>query len=497
MEQRKLDIYTKEKYDLIIVGGGVYGLFLSLESAKRGLKSIMIEKNDFFSATSLNHLRTVHGGLRYLQSADLLRFKESVGERKWFFKYLPEYTDVMPCLMPLYNKGVQRTYILKAGLLANDILSFYRNSGVEKKLPGGYTINKKKCKEIFPSMDDGGLKGGAVWFDGRLEEYQRTYVEIMMKSKAKACDFINYCEAKELITDSKGQVQGVKVKDKESDKEYLLNANIVINVAGPWCREISSLFDKDYKELFPKRLLLWNVLFDKKALSTHALGISPGKGKGHTYFFHPWKGRLLVGTGEELRERSDTELTIKKQEMEKFINDINIMAPGLNLSTKNILRVYPGILPANDKGKLANREKIIDHSKQSKGIKGLFSVSGVKFTTARLVSEKVLNLSFPASKSKFTYKELLGKADYQYKLDYNEIPNKEKDIKKLKEIIKDEQVIHLSDLFLRRTTIGDNILRINEMIKYIDKLFPDWNQKKIKDEIDILEKDLQLGYEYK
>ena len=149
---RGLKKCSEELYDLIIVGGGIYGVMLSFEAVRRNLRPLILEKKDFCSATSLNHLRTIHGGIRYLQSLDLPRFKESVGERKWFFKYFPQFVHVMPCLMPLYGKGLYRNSILKIGLLMNDIFSFNRNISVEKErhLPNGEIISAQQTKEIFP-----------------------------------------------------------------------------------------------------------------------------------------------------------------------------------------------------------------------------------------------------------------------------------------------------------------------------------------------------------
>lgn len=143
-----------QDYDIIIIGGGFYGVMLAYESSCRGLQTLLLEKNDFGSATSFNSLRIVHGGLRYLQSLDLHRFKESVGERKWFLKHFPNLTRPISCLMPLYNKGLQRNSIMWAALNLNDLLSLTRNKRVseENNLLNGKVISKKKVQEIFPKL---------------------------------------------------------------------------------------------------------------------------------------------------------------------------------------------------------------------------------------------------------------------------------------------------------------------------------------------------------
>ncbi len=147
--------------DLVIVGGGIYGIMLALEAGRRGKRSLLLEKDDFGGATSLNHLRTVHGGLRYLQSLDLARFFESVTERRWFLANFPALVQVLPCLMPLYGRGLKRASIMRAGLLLNDCLGLKRNAGVDarKCLPQGKVVGKRFTRNAFPHGRPQGLAG--------------------------------------------------------------------------------------------------------------------------------------------------------------------------------------------------------------------------------------------------------------------------------------------------------------------------------------------------
>ncbi len=488
--ERNVRKCSEESYDLIIVGGGIYGIMLSYEAARRHLRSLMLEKSDFSSATSLNHLRTLHGGFRYLQTLDIKRFKESVGERKWFLKYFPQFVHKMPCLMPLYNKGIYRTYILWPGLLANDMLSFYRNFSVEKgkHLPNGKILLRRRTREIFPGVDGGGLKGSAVWYDANVEEYQRLIMELLKSAVTSGATALNYMNVKGLL-EGKNSVIGVRAEDEEKGEEYEFKAPIVINATGPWCREVANLFDRDHMPLFKKRLLLWNVLLNREALSNYALGLMPIKGKGHTYFFHPWKNRLLVGTGEVVVEKSEKETNVPQKEMEHFINDINHMAPELKITEADIQRVYSGILPAEEKGKLSNREVIFDHSTQN-GPKGLFSISGVKFTTSRLVADKTLTRIFPKAE-KQPHKKILEQMQSKYiSFDYDWEPSTKEDLNLLKEISENESVLHLSDLLLRRTSLGDHPERAIKILPKIRPIF-DWDDKKWENEVKELKKELK------
>lgn len=487
---RDPETYSQETYDLIIVGCGIYGAMLAYEAVRRNLKPLVVEKNDFTNATSLNHLRTVHGGLRYLQTLDLPRFVESIHERRWFLRHFPQFVTPMPCMMPLYGKGLHRPIVLRAALLINDILSFTRNKGVraDRRLPSGRIIPAEKTRQLFGNVDFDGLKGSAVWYDGAIQEFQRLLMELIKASVSRGARFLNYMEALELLK-TDGSVSGISAKDTESGSVFQFKAPVVINAAGPWSRDVAGAFDRDHEPLFRKRLLLWNVLFKREALSDYALGLAPNKGSGRSYFFHPWKNRLLVGTGEVVVEKSDSETRVPPADMEEFIAAVNNMAPGLEVGVKDIQRVYSGILPATGSGILSKREAIFDHSSQG-GPKGLYSLSGVKFTTSRLVAEKALQPIFQRNPS-ISHQDMLNNIvamDFGYDWE----PESEADLKPLKEIVQNESVLHLSDLILRRTSLGDHPERANRILGKLKPLF-NWDDTRWQQEKDSLEVEIKNG----
>jgi glycerol-3-phosphate dehydrogenase len=195
---------TQQTYDLIIVGGGIYGVMLSLESARRGLRSLLIERQDFGGSTSHNSLRIVHGGFRYLQTADFHRFYESVNERRWFLKNFPDLVQPLPCLMPLYGKGLRRPPILKTALLMNDAMSFYRNQNIrsDAHLEDGKIISPQQVKQLFPQVDPEGLKGGAVWHDARMPDSQRLLISLLKWACSLGAIALNYVEAQQILTEN-------------------------------------------------------------------------------------------------------------------------------------------------------------------------------------------------------------------------------------------------------------------------------------------------------
>jgi len=456
-------------FDLIIVGGGIYGVMLALEAARRRQKALLLEKGDFGSATSLQHLRTLHGGLRYLQTLDLPRFFESVGERKWFLRHFAPYTQALPCMMPLYGRGIYRKAVFRPALWLNDLLSFQRNrrQPVSRHLPNGYILGREQTIEYFPGVKKEGLKGAAVWFDGAMPDHHRIFFDLLLNACRKGATALNYTEVTRLLADG-SKVKGVRALDHRSRTPLRFHSPVVINAAGPDCRDLARKFDRDYPELFRQKLRLWNILFRRKALSDYALALMPRGNSGHTYFIHNWKGRLLAGTGETPMTPEEDRVTPSEEEIRGFIDDLNRAIPDLGIREGQVEHVYSGIIPGDGRDRLAKREVILDHGR-SGGPVGLYSVSGVKFTTARRVAEKTLRRVSSSRPDPYRF-ELFHRGTY----DYHWVPGPRQTrwLPPLRQIMEQEAVLRPEDLVYRRTDLAENTRRLEKLLPAIRSLFP-------------------------
>src|SRR5213594_392851 len=127
---RDLDALTERTFDVLVVGGGIYGLTIAFDAALRGLSVALVERDDFGSGTSFNHLRTIHGGLRYLQSLDVGRARESLHERATLARIAPYAVRPLPFALPLYRSLTAGTLAMCAGFLLDRLVCFDRNRGV-------------------------------------------------------------------------------------------------------------------------------------------------------------------------------------------------------------------------------------------------------------------------------------------------------------------------------------------------------------------------------
>ena len=129
---RDLDRLTGRTFDVLVVGGGIYGLTIAYDAAQRGLSVALVERDDFGSGASFNHLRTIHGGLRYLQTLDLARARESVRERRTLARIAPHAVRPLPFALPLYRSLMRGKLAMRAGFLLDRLVALGRNRGVPR-----------------------------------------------------------------------------------------------------------------------------------------------------------------------------------------------------------------------------------------------------------------------------------------------------------------------------------------------------------------------------
>lgn len=481
---------ARRRYNLIIVGGGMYGVMLALEASLRELSVLLLEKEDFGGATSYNSLRIVHGGLRDLQTLNLRRYWTFGRERRWFLEHFPNLVERLPVLIPLYQRGLLRTDLFKIAFLLDRVLLPRRDRTISgtQFFPPGKIISASEVKKHFPQVDDRGLSGGAFWYDAAIPDTQRLIIEVLLRVCRTGSVALNYMPAVELLQ-NQNQVVGVRSHDALHGMHYDFSSKVVINAAGPWCQDVALRFDQDIPGSYCPSVA-WNILFDQEAPSDCALGIRPPASGEQLQFLHPWKGRLLAGTGHAPREAREEVPQPSLEEIHAHLDDLNEAIPKLQLAPEDILHVYAGYLPVqrNSSVRLAKEDRFVDHGTHG-GPVGLYSVQSTKLTAARRTAEKVLSEVFPdrsvTPAGTKIYRNMQSKRTAKRGVwDYAWYPNEEssswRDV--LIQIIREESVHHLEDLILRRTSLGDNPVRALNLAPTICELF-DWNEARRREEI--------------
>lgn len=393
MISRDVEAASRREFDIIVVGGGIYGVSLLHEAARRGMSACLCEARDFGGGTSWNSLRIVHGGLRYLQTLDLRRFFQSVAARRRLIRQFPMLVHPLECLMPLYDQGMKRTSVMRLALTMNDLLSAHRNIGVHRqvRLPRGAILDQKTTRESFPEVRTDGLAGGATWSDAFMLSSERILIELLHDACRHGAAAHNYLRVTDLVLDA-GAVVGVQVRDEISGSAHTIGARAVVNCAGPWIEALATNRGDRAGKLFHPSLA-FNLLLDRTLVGRYAVAVAAESSDAPVLFVVPQPQSLLAGTWHLPRPPGTIVAEVTETEVAGFLDHLNAAIPGLGANPGHVKRVFAGLLPAAqpDTPMLRKREILWDHSK-SGGPRGLYSVSGVKFTTASDVACRTLEM---------------------------------------------------------------------------------------------------------
>jgi len=405
--KRDLSRLSDGIFDLCVVGGGIYGASLAWEATSRGLSVALVEKSDFASGTSANSLKIIHGGFRYLQSADFKRMRESIRERRNLMGIAPHLVHTLPVVIPLYqgDPWTMRKECLTMALAANDLIGFDRNrlSDPKKHIPRGHLLSRRETLELLPGIEEQGLNGGMVFYDAQVYNSERLVLCYLRSAAAAGAEVSNYVAATGLLRQGDSAI-GIKARDALSGGLIEVRAHTVVNACGPWInRSLESARGQESFEAVPFSQAI--NLVTRPVFQKYAVGISskarsqdqaPVDQKDDGLFFiAPWRDRSLVGTRYIPFNGDPDDFQVSEQEARNLLDNFNRALPSAGLQVKDVSFVHGGLVPTSDTGLKEGRARhfqILDHRRD--GLKGIISVVGVKYTTARDVAEKVVNLVF-------------------------------------------------------------------------------------------------------
>lgn len=406
--KRDLNRLSENKFDVLVIGGGIYGIFVAWDAALRGLSVALVDKGDFGHATSFNTLRLIHGGFRYLQSLDIRRARQSIYEQTVFMRIAPHLIKPLPVLIPAYGHFSRGKEILSLALKMYNLISFDRNRLrlSQDTIPLGSTLSRDECIKAIPDIEQNGLTGGIIFYDCQISSSERLIISLARSAYTAGAVLANYAEVKGFVRE-KNRIAGVLVKDVINGDEFEIQAKIVVNTSGPWLNRVLGYLNKNNHILNQGLSKAFNILINRRITTNYAFGIyseSQNKqsakllGKRSRYFFiTPWQDRSLIGTAHLPYYGDPDRFQVTKDEVKAFLDEINSAYPSSKIELLDVCFAYGGYLPTNISRagtlQLSTDYSIYDHG-TDQDLEGLVSVSGVKFTEARLVAERVVDLVF-------------------------------------------------------------------------------------------------------
>jgi glycerol-3-phosphate dehydrogenase len=403
-----------EKFDLIIIGGGITGAGIALDAASRGMKVILLEKDDFASGTSSKSTKLIHGGLRYLKQLDFNLVREVGQERTIIHRNAPHLVYPEPMLLPVIDGGSLGKTSTAIALWLYETLAGVKSSEKRKML------SKEATLLLEPLLNDEILKGAANYTEYRTDDARLT-IEICKTAVSYGAICLNYLQANELLKEN-GKVIGVSVSDHVNGDIFNVYGTYVINAAGPWVDELREL-DSSRKGKFLHLTKGIHIVL-KRSRFPLKQAVYFDHSDGRMIFAIPKDNSVYIGTTDTNYKGNKEDLMVSKEEVEYLLLGTNKLFPSIKLEISDVKSSWAGLRPLiHQEGKSPSELSRKDELFISKS--GLISIAGGKLTGYRKMAEKAVDVVVKSIKKEFqkdfgkckTENIVLGGGDFKNKME--------------------------------------------------------------------------------
>jgi len=406
--RRDLPALAGPEFDVVVVGGGICGAAIAWDAAQRGLSVALVERGDFGGATSANSLKVVHGGIRYLQHLDVKRVRESSRERSALLRIAPHLVQLLPVVIPTFGHARRGGEVLAAGFFLLNLLTSDRNRGVSdpaRQVPAARLISRAERREWLPDSAAPRPTGAGVFWDGQLYNPPRLVWEFIRTAGRAGALVANYCEVDGFLHRGT-RLEGVAVQDRLGGGRFEVRARVIVNAAGPFAERLHVQAGLGRSGQIPLSrdlaLVIRRPLVRKRALAVQTKYRDPSavlsRGPRHL-FLVPWREVTLIGVNSVIYRGDPLGLTVTHEEVQGFLDEINHAEPALALTPDDVALVLAGLLPISASNlvdgdvSFGKRPLIVDNAR-SDGVEGLITAVTNRYTIARLVAERVVDLVF-------------------------------------------------------------------------------------------------------
>ncbi|MGH2561388.1 MAG: glycerol-3-phosphate dehydrogenase [Thermomicrobiales bacterium] len=377
----------RTRFDVIIVGAGINGAGMARDAAMRGLRVLLLDKGDLGGGTTSWSTRLIHGGLRYLEHAEVGLVRESLRERERLLRNAPHLVKPLPLILPIYRDGKRGPWMIRAGMLLYDVLSF------DKSLERHHMLGRDATLRHAPGLDADGLRGGALYYDAQVTFPERLAVENVISARAHGATVLTYARVDRIVTEG-AVVRGVAFTDLRSGDTVQAHGRVVVNVAGPW---VDGVLDGAPENASRQRLIGGtkgsHIVVEPFPGAPRDALYYEATSDGRAIFVVPWNGRFLIGTTDLRYEGDLDDVVASEEEIDYLLCETNQLMPPASLTRDTVLFSYSGVrplphTPRGAAGAITRRHVIHNHAPQARG---LISIVGGKLTTFRNLSEEAID----------------------------------------------------------------------------------------------------------
>ncbi len=370
-----------EKFDLLVIGGGITGAGVARDAAMRGLKVGLIEACDFASGTSSRSSKLVHGGIRYLENKEFHLVFEALNERTKLFEIAPHLVHPLRFMIPLYKSSRVGMFLMGLGMMLYDALALFQAPELHERLTAAESKNR------MPILNSQDLLGSYVYSDAYMDD-DRLVHETLRSANENNAICVNYVKANKSKLEN-NKISAIEATDQLTNEKFEIKAQHIISTVGPWTDLVGFTFVSDWQKLLrPTKGI--HLTFSKDRIPLSSAVVMAAEKSTRIVFAIPRHEMVIIGTTDTDFEGNPTDAKVTAEDVRYLLDIANQYFPGAELKPADIISSYVGVRPlvkdeSDNEGK-TSREHTIKHD-----IRGFTFVAGGKYTTYRLMSEQIID----------------------------------------------------------------------------------------------------------
>jgi glycerol-3-phosphate dehydrogenase len=374
---------ASERFDLLVIGGGVVGAGALLDAASRGLRAALVEQADIAAGTSGRSSRLIHGGLRYLEQLHFGLVAEALAERARLLRLAPHLVSLEPFLFPIYGIPLLHQGFYGSGIFLYDLLGSRHDGGFSRHLRPSSAV------KYAPQLRRKGLTGGIVYHDG-VEDDARLALTVLRTAIGMGAVGATRVRAERARLDG-GRMDGAEVRDLDTGDLIDVRADRVIDATGVWAAQPEERFaaDASRSRVMPSRGS--HIVIRRERLD--ARGGLTLRIPGRVVFIIPWPGHWIIGTTDHADPRPPSELSAPWEDVEELLETVN-RTLAIDLGRDDIVGTYAGLRPLVAGPGSTDPDTTVKASREHQvttEANGLLRIGGGKYTTYRVMARDVVD----------------------------------------------------------------------------------------------------------
>jgi glycerol-3-phosphate dehydrogenase len=369
---------AEDRFDVLVIGGGITGVGIALDAAARGFSVALVEKDDFASGTSGRSSRLIHGGFRYLEHREFGLVHESLRERKILLRLAPHLVRPIPMYM-LVNSLPDRA-LYRLGLAGYDLLAAGRNVGLHR------SARAEQVRAAVPGL--GGRSRGFRIFECQTDDARLT-IEVARAAQACGAVLANHARVEGLLGGTR--VEGAAAVDEMTGQRFEIRARATVNACGVWADRVRDLAAAGGERLVPSKGV--HLVFAPGTVRTKVGMVAPSAAQdGRFVFVIPWEDRVYAGTTDTAYSGDLEDPAVDDSDREYILSAVARYFPAV--TDRDVVASWAGLRPLLSHGHASADVRTPDLSRRHAVFEdppGLFTITGGKLTTYRAMAEDLVD----------------------------------------------------------------------------------------------------------